>query len=478
MKLFKFKREGFTGDILTLVTGTSFAQIIAVGSAPLITRIYSPESYGIANAFASIVSLLCVFSGLKYDQAIIIAKDNEDAKKIFTLSFLINVAFTLLLIPVAYFGGSYLLKLVKMDNIFSFLWMIPVAVLFQSLYTTLNAWSIRGKKFANLSFARISNQLSNSAATIGLGIYVSPIGESIIKSNIIAAIASIFALLGRNILAIPKIIFDNIFNVKGLVFVLKRYKKFPLYTTGSAIINEASWQLPILMFGGFFTPTIVGFYALGFKIIQMPMSLVAGAVSQVFLQRASSMREISEIQQLVDGLFKRLLMVTFLPCLILSIVGFDLFMLVFGEQWAEAGIYSQILAPWAMVWFISSPLSSLYYVFEKQKEEFGIQILILVTRFVSIVIGVFFHEPRLAVALFAIAGMFTYGYLIKILFSFATINIYQTFKKCKSIITDSLVLAVVVLVFKLIGVHSILLLVISLFVLSIYFFKRRHEFNF
>jgi len=56
----------------------------------------------------------------------------------------------------------------------------------------------------------------------------------------------------------------------------------------------------------------------------------------------------------VEETLRHLVRISFFPLMVLSLIGRDLFTVVFGRQWAEAGVYSQVLAPWALVWFLSS----------------------------------------------------------------------------------------------------------------------------
>ena len=68
---------------------------------------------------------------------------------------------------------------------------------------------------------------------------------------------------------------------------MKRYRKFSLIDTWSNLMNEVSWQLPVLMLSVFFSPVIAGLYSLGFQMIQMPMSFIGNSIRQVFLQRSA-----------------------------------------------------------------------------------------------------------------------------------------------------------------------------------------------
>jgi lipopolysaccharide exporter len=56
------KPSAFTTDVLKLVTGTTFAQIIAVLASPLLTRLYGPEAFGFLVLFTSIASIIGVIA--------------------------------------------------------------------------------------------------------------------------------------------------------------------------------------------------------------------------------------------------------------------------------------------------------------------------------------------------------------------------------------------------------------------------------
>jgi hypothetical protein len=74
-------------------------------------------------------------------------------------------------------------------------------------------------------------------------------------------------------------------------------------------------------------------------------------------------------------------------------------------------VYAQILSIWTFFWFISSPLSTLYSVLEKQESGLILNSIIFATRFLSLGIGGVLGNPRLALLLFSASGTLVYGYL-------------------------------------------------------------------
>ena len=69
----KSKSE-FSKNVLTLMTGTTIAQAIPIAISPILTRIYTPEDFGVFALYLSIVSILVVFTTGQYDLAIMLPK--------------------------------------------------------------------------------------------------------------------------------------------------------------------------------------------------------------------------------------------------------------------------------------------------------------------------------------------------------------------------------------------------------------------
>ena len=182
------------------------------------------------------------------------------------------------------------------------------------------------------------------------------------------------------------------------------------------------------MLGAYFSPAVVGFYALGFRLLQIPMNLVGGAVSQVFMQRAGEASNDGALAPLVESLFQRLVTVGMFPMLVLSLAGEHLYIVVFGENWAQAGVYTQILSVWAFVWFVSSPLARLFFVIGKQEFSLALNAFIFVTRLGALGIGGYLENVYLALGLFAASGFLLYGYQVLVVLQSVDIPLLRAWK--------------------------------------------------
>ena len=76
----------FLRHVLTLVTGTALAQMVVFFMMMIITRLYGRETLGELGTFNSIVSIAVTIAAGRYDMALMLEKDDRDAKVVAMLA--------------------------------------------------------------------------------------------------------------------------------------------------------------------------------------------------------------------------------------------------------------------------------------------------------------------------------------------------------------------------------------------------------
>ena len=461
------KSKGFASDVLTLVSGTGLAQIIAIAIAPILSRIYSPSDFGIFALFLSLSGILATISCLRYELSIMLPDSDEEANNQLGLSIFIALTFSIFLWIVFFIFKDTILEMFNVKELGNYLYVVPIFVLLQGLFSSFNYWNSRNKKFNIMSKARISSSISGATFQLSAGFagYVS--GISLILGSLMGKIISLF-VLSSSVFKKDKHIFSNI-KISKMYAGLMKYKKFLLIDTWSSLLNSLSWQLPVLLLTVFFSSTIVGFYSLGFRLLQLPMSFIGTSISQVFFQRATEAKVEGTLDVLVENVLRILVVIGMFPILVLTFVGSDIFGVVLGFQWTEAGVYVQILSIWGFIWFISSPLSTLYVVFEKQ--EFGLKynIINIITRTLSLLIGGYMESVYIALGLFSVSGIFVYGYLCIKMLSYADVKKINAFRIIFSNFKLFLPAGVILTTLKLIQVNSYIMTAVATLLCLIYF---------
>lgn len=427
----------FAKDVLKLVTGTTFAQIVTILASPFLTRLYGPEAFGFLAIFTSITSIIGVIACMRYELAIMLPKDDREAANLLALCLLFVGIISVLTIPLIYFGGDAFLSLIKEPGLAPYLVLIPPFVFISGVFLALNYWNSRTKHFGRLSVARVTRSIATTGTQLSAGFAGFATGGSLIGANLIGSFVST-AVLGGQIWRDDHSLLRKSISWKEMLAGLKRYKKFPLIDSWSALLSAISWQLPAFLLAAYFSTAIVGYYSLGFMMLQLPMSLIGGAIAQVFFQRASEAYHEGNLAPLAENVFKVLLTLSMFSMLLLAVIGEDLFLVVFGEAWGEAGIYAQILSLWGIFWFISSPLSTILSVREKLSLGLTMTIFNFITRLLSLVIGGIMGSALLAITLFSVSGALVYGAACAIFLKLAGISLSNTFK----MITKSFMFAV------------------------------------
>jgi len=411
----------FAGNVLKLVTGSVFAQGIGVLAAPIVARLFAPEAFGVAALFTSIAGIISVVACLRYELSIMLPKTNEEAANLLGLSLFFVLITTAISALIIFFAGNVIAGLLKSSELKRYLWLVPIAVFVTGIFTALNYWNSRTKHFGRLSVARVVSSVITQTGNLGAGFSGFISGGVLIVARVFGQFVSA-VLLGAQIWRGNHRLFNENIRWGKMIAGLKRYKKFPVYNTWSALLNTTSQFLPILFLAYFFSPKIVGFFAFGRQVLFLPASLIGQAIGQVFFQKASEARYQGQLGVVVEEVFRRLVSLGMFPFLILMFLGKDLFLFVFGPQWSEAGVYAQILGPWIFFAFIYSPLTFLFIVLEAQKEALFVDVVLFSSRFIVLAIGGFVGNPRIVVALFSFVGTVILFYMVFWFFSRAGVT--------------------------------------------------------
>jgi len=404
------RKSSFARDVFKLASGAAFAQLLSMLATPILTRLYAPDAFGILAVFLSIIAVPGEIACLGYDRAIVLPEKDEEAANLLVTSLGFVALVTGLSIVVIWLGTGTITRLLRAPELAPYMWLVPPSILLTGVFTALSQWTTRSKRFGQLSIARISNTTITTGMPLGAGLLGYATSLSLIVGYTFGTLAAMLWLALR-VLRSDIGLFRHDLHKQDILSRVKRYRKFPLYDTPATLLNSISWQLPTFFLTAFFSPAVTGFYALGNRVLRLPMNLLGSSLGQVFYQRATEDHQQGILPVFVESTFGRLVSYGLFPMLILAIIGRDLFTVVFGSQWAEAGTYTQILSIWTFFWFVSSPLSTLYYVLEKQDFFLKLNVAIIVTRAVSLGIGGYLGSARLALALFAASGIVVYGYL-------------------------------------------------------------------
>jgi O-antigen/teichoic acid export membrane protein len=394
----------FYKSIILLLTGTTFAKFLPFLFALGLARIYSPDNFGDFVFEMTIASILSILATAKYESAIILADSDKKSNNLFSfgikLSIVVNAVFFLLglaVVRLGFLGNITLLHLL----------LIVLYSQFFSLHQLLQCKLTRQKRYKTKAGIEIFRSVVIGAGQFLFFIY--PL-HGLMAGALLGQVVPILYYAFKGELSTLKTIWTTPLykNEEAL-----RYINFPKYSLPSELLNFVSSQLPILVFKPLFGNTIMGLYSFSHRYISLPVQLISKSVSEVLVEKTVKLRDRkTELSEVVLGLFKRQFLLGIVVFSILGLWGKELFSLVFGKEWEQAGLMAQYLAPWLFAVLMGSPLSAIVTAFEHQKFSMVFNILLIVFRLSAILLGFYFtHSVDFTIIIYSLTGCLFFCYL-------------------------------------------------------------------
>jgi lipopolysaccharide exporter len=415
MQLISFLKKDFVKNVMTLITGSVFSQIIIYAAILILTRLFSTELFGVYILFSSAILILKPIVSLQLELAVVLPKRNKDAVNIFVLSVIILFVLNLFLYGGIFIFKKEILKFFKIEKLSYFVNILPLASLFFGFTQTLNYWNNRIKSFKTIAQGNIikASFLSTTQIITGAS-YLNYLG--LIPGLILGQMMQVIFLYFNTYKTLSK--YKKYLSFKRMLFLFKKYKDIPLFNTLINFSNTLSNEIPVIMISRYFGLDFSGVYGLALKVGKAPLGVIEDSTSQVFFNKATeTYNNEGNLYALIKKTFYHLIkigIIIFIPILAIS------FFLdtIFGKNWAEVGLYLRILSPWLFIAFLTAPITSLISIFNKQKVFLLLNTLLLVFRFFAFYIGNHvFKDIIVSLILFSVVGVifntFTLTYFIK-----------------------------------------------------------------
>lgn len=396
----RIKRRLINSDLfkntLFLTIGTVIVQLITIAISPVLSRLYSPEDFGVLGKITAFTAIFVAISTFRFDMAIVLSKSAKETKHLINWSEFLIITISLIAVPI-YLVIYSSTDVFILTSVFLFVFFNGNTILIRSILT-------RYKKFIKLSYAKVSNRISSAIFQISFGYILNNFFGLII--GIFIGFITFFIVLSRGVsTSFFKLFKFNRSNFKDALPVLYKYYRFPLYSTPQVLLNSFSQNVPILIMDSFFGTTVIGLYWFAIRIIKMPIYAIAESIRQTFYQKASNLSSNSDLLILYIKTTKYLFLLG-LPFVVVGIIIFpSLFPFIFGPEWIDAGLYVRWLLPWLFFIFINPPAVTLVNILNLQRFNLIYDIILLIFRLLAVYIGGNFFSAIDTIKIFSAVGV-------------------------------------------------------------------------
>ena len=367
--MFQFKEKilglsEFSKNVITLLTGTMLAQALPIPISPILTRLYSPDDFGVFALFMSLTSIFGIIITARYELAIMLPKSNSDAANLVVLSLSIAFSLSIILLIVVFVFNDQIVSFLGNTDLKNWLYFIPLSVLLTGVYQSLNYWSNRNKKYKRLASAKVIESSIKGGANTGFGfLNIGAIG--LVFGKIIGQLFStlfLFFSVKKN----NNNFFEDV-SINRMKQMVKKYDKFVKYDLPSSISFSVYSNMAIVFFNKFFESAISGFYFFANRLLKVPFSFFINAFSDVFYQKLSTTTDLNIISKEVNNYSIKLLKFTIIPFLLIIYSSCFYVEFVFGDEWGDLWKYMYIFSLPIYIALMLSPYGHVLKVVNRQE---------------------------------------------------------------------------------------------------------------
>ncbi|PJF28346.1 MAG: hypothetical protein CUN53_00675 [Phototrophicales bacterium] len=393
--------RGLWSGIAVLAGGSAVAQVITVLASPVVARLYAPEDFGVTAAYSFVLNLLLAVNSLRYEFAIPLPKDDQDAVNLTGMTLTLVVILSGIMTAVVWSISSQIAVWLNEPRIQALLPLLPFGLIIGGWLMALNYWSVRRKAFRTVTAAHVVTNVGQAGAQIALG----AAGLGVIGLGISFLIGQCAALAVYLRVCPPW----RALRPRTWRALAVEYKKFPLYSTASSLVDIIGTQFPAVLFLALFSAAEAGFFSLTMRTLSLPLGVISSAVAQSFYPAiAEAQDDHLRTMRLFEAMASALFLISLTGFGFILATGNHLFSIVFGDQWTTAGLYAQLLVPYFLVVFISSPLSNLALVQGRQKEVLWLISAVTLLRFGALIVGALIQSAPIAIGLFSLVSFFIF----------------------------------------------------------------------
>ena len=371
----------FIKNIFTLLSGATIAQVIALISIPVLTRMYTPEDFGYIAIYLSITNIIASVSTGRYELAIMLPKKKSDSLAIFkgTLSIVALASISALLLIILFKNfNNPLSNFIKPG----YFYLLPASIFLVALSNMFLQWFTRVKKFQLQAKTKIIKSSSNSGINIAMGYFFNLKSWGLFLGHIGGQLSQFIFFSGRFIKTELNE-FKKI-EIQQIKQQLQENRNFPYFSAPMAFLNSVSVDILIYVFNIFYSTTLVGLYSNANKVINYPLNLISQSFTSVFYQKIAETDK--KLKLYTVSYFINLLLAS-LAMTPIVLWGEEIFAFVLGDEWETAGSIAKYLAPLTITSFAMRSVSNIFSLTRKHQILLIWQsiylLVILITIFVS-----------------------------------------------------------------------------------------------
>jgi O-antigen/teichoic acid export membrane protein len=388
-----------------VLLSTSFfvflAQLVSFFSIPYIGSLSGADQFGIYSQLIGISAVLAVFASLK-GEYLYYSVDGADVGTVSVLCFFMVVVTAIIAAMYAMFSQEYLLSLA--------MWLSVASTIIFDYRLQLN-----------ISQGRFNeNNIHRLIRAFAFPVFVFTFSKfDTISAQVI--------LISFSLSSLSPLFFVNYINLDVEIVLARLYKIYSSIKLNALAMVPAHFLKQYSLASVFIISSFaggdtqqMGVYAMLFKFIIAPASIIATAIGEVYRKRLMDSPATAWI------FYKKVMMlvvpISLVTATFLHFYGAQLFILIMDETWAGAEIYIPFLLPLLISSICFPPITYTYLVLGLQKKDLTWQIANSIVVTIAVFVGFQFD---LYTAVGAYALVYSFMLFLSFLFCVRILRVRQ-----------------------------------------------------
>jgi O-antigen/teichoic acid export membrane protein len=346
------KLAGVLQQAGALMLGNATSQFVMVGAIPLLTRLYDAADFGASAVFTALMGVLAVVATGRYEFAVILPEQREEAKSVALVGIAIAAGMSLLLALLCALAIVLLPFWLADLGLLPSIMLLPLSVFFAAVFAVVQVWNNRLSAYRDMA----RNQVLQALLVVTFSLLC---GLLEISDGLIIGISLGWALAaGWAVYAAQRS--SGLFGRPQRAHfkaMARRYRTHATSIAPSQLLGVIAVQLPVLLLSSAYSASLAGYYSVAYRVANLPTVLMANALGEVYRQRISE-------GWYQEGAFSRLFLRLLLFFSLFGVPVFVglywispwLFPLVLGPEWIDAVPIAKVLLLGAYSNFVFTPL--------------------------------------------------------------------------------------------------------------------------
>lgn len=356
--------------IIKLFLSYGSAQCVVILGFLVLTRLYDPHSIAYFGYAASFAVVFLSFSSLQYETAIPLIQSTQLRFTLLHITTYCVYFFAVLAVVGFLIINVWLIHLALS---LSFIFVSLFILIMQGVVQIYTAFLVAEKKTHVLGYGKLIQSVSMIVLQVALPFLLRFTSPSILLVGLLVGLSLQAFYFHRLIFSIHS---TNVYSIKRrhIFYLLKRYQKFPIFSSVANGIETLATAMPIFLIGPFFGAKALGVYFLIYRVFSGPSGVLNQAIGKVLTAEFSfAIRKNENVMPLFLKMNVVLIIIGMIYFFTLHFLCYWC-PIFFGNQWIEAGSVLRILTLIISLKLIVSPLSFLFSLLNRNGTDLILQI--------------------------------------------------------------------------------------------------------